>query len=361
MKNILALSLALALFACNNDQETKPFVKDIKELVFASGQLEWDNAYNLTAQTEGVLREANFDVGNNVDAGKILARIENKNNEINTKSAQEQLLISNENLTSNSPQIQQLEQNIIFAETKYKQDQVQAERYKRLYDSQSIAKVEYENMLLNAQNSLSSLNALKKQRLLILQQAKQQKISAQSQVLNNKVLENYNHIVVVESGTVIKKLKTNGDYVRKGEVIAIIANEQKIEAVLNVDENNIGKIKLGQVVFVQLNTDKNTVYNGKVSEIQPAFDEQTQSFICKVIFDSQLNTGLHGTQLEANILVNEKKNALLIPRAYIGFGNLVNVKGQKENTIVKTGIVSTEYVEILGGITENDVLLPLKL
>lgn len=36
------------------------------------------------------------------------------------------------------------------------------------------------------------------------------------------------------------------------------------------------------------------------------------------------------------------------------------VKGKDEAIIVKTGIVSTEYVEILDGITKEDVLLPLK-
>jgi multidrug efflux pump subunit AcrA (membrane-fusion protein) len=49
------------------------------------------------------------------------------------------------------------------------------------------------------------------------------------------------------SGTVIKKLKSKGDYVRKGDIIATIADDQKVEAVLNVDENNIGKSKSGRL------------------------------------------------------------------------------------------------------------------
>jgi len=162
------------------------------------------------------------------------------------------------------------------------------------------------------------------------------------------------------SGTVIKKLKSKGDYVRKGDIIATIADDQKVEAVLNVDENNIGKIKVGQTVYVKLNTDKNKVYNGKISEILSAFNEQTQSFICKVTFDNTLNASLFGTQLEANILVGEKKDALLIPRELMGYGNKVNVKGKEQPVIIKSGIVSTDYVEVLSGITKDDILLPLK-
>lgn len=358
--SVLALFFMLFLFSCAKKEEVKPVVQDIKELVFASGDLEWENAYNLTAQSDGILLNADFEVGDKISKGKNVADIDNRSSEVNAEIANEQLAISNENLTPNSPQIQQLEQNIQFAENKYTQDKIQAERYERLYKSQSVAKVEYENMQLTAKNSLSSLNALKKQKLQILQQAEIQKIASKGQAENSRIVRDFNHITATVSGTVIKKLKSKGDYVRKGDIIATIADDQKVEAVLNVDENNIGKIKVGQTVYVKLNTDKNKVYNGKISEILSAFNEQTQSFICKVTFDNTLNASLFGTQLEANILVGEKKNALLIPRELMGYGNKVNVKGKEQPVIIKSGIVSTDYVEVLSGITKDDVLLPLK-
>lgn len=361
MKYLIGILTILTIFSCNNQKEEKPIRQDIKELVFASGQLEWDDSYNLTAQTDGVLQNVTFEVGTTVNKGNVIANIDNKTNEINTQTAQEQLVISNENLTDNSPALQQLQQNIQFAESKYQQDKVQEARYKRLYESQSVAKVEYENIQLNSKNSLANLNALKKQASQILQNAKQQQIATKGQLKNNRVIQNYNSIVVTEGGTVIKKYKTTGDFVRKGEVIATIANSNKLEAVLNVDENSIGKVKVGQSVFVSLNSNKTDIINGKISEILTAFDEKSQSFICKVIFDKSIQNSIFGTQLEANILVGEKKNALLIPRSYVGFGNKVNVKGKDEYVIIKPGIISTEYVEVLSEIGENDVILPLKL
>lgn len=360
MKKILAILIGLTLFSCGKSEEIQPINQDIKELVFASGQLEWDDSYNLTAQTDGVLQNANFEVGNTVTKGKTLATLDNEINKINEETSQEQLVISNENLTSNAPALLQLEQNIQFAESKYLQDRKQAERYERLNQQNIGSKVEYENAQLAAKNSLSNWNSLKKQYRVILQQAKEQQIATKGQLKSNQVLKKYNSIIVTESGTVIKKLKNNGDYVKKGEIIATIANQTKVEAVLNVDENSIGKVKLGQTVFIKLNTNKNTILNGKVSEILSAFDQQTQSFICKVTFDKPIENSLFGTQLEANILVGEKKNALLIPRNYVGFGNKVNVKGKEESVIIKPGIISTEYVEVLEGVTKDDVLLPLK-
>lgn len=358
-KIIIFSTLILTIVSCSKAKETKPIVQDIKELVFASGNLEWENSYNLVAQTDGILSEVNFEVGNKVSQGTVLARIDNPTNQINVETAKEQLAISSENLTSNSPALLQLQQNITFAEAKYNQDKTQAERYKRLYETQSVAKSEYENYQLTAENSLSSLNGLKKQYNLLQQQAKQNYITTKGQLKNSEVTENYNQLVVPQNGTIIEKLKDNGDYVKKGDVIAKIGNATEIEAVLNVDESSIAKIKIGQTVYIKLNTETSEIHNAKITEILAAFDDKSQSFICKAKFDEHINNGFYGTQLEANIYIGEKKNALLIPRSLMDYGNKVNVKGKDEPVVIKPGIISSEYVEVLGGITKEDILLPL--
>ena len=357
---ILSIIISTTLFSCNKQEGTKPVIQDIKELVFASGSLEWKNSYNLTAQTDGVLSNINFEVGDSVKKGNALAKIDNPTNLVNTETAKEQLNINLKNLTSNSPALQQVQQNISFAEAKYKQDKLQADRYERLYKTQSVAKSEFENYQLAAENSLSNLNALKSNYAQLQQQATQSYITTKGQLKANEVTQQYNNIIVPQNGNIIEKLKTNGDYVKKGDVIATIADAKKIQAVLNVDETSIGKVKLGQPVFVKLNTNPTKIYNATISEILPAFDEASQSFICKAIFDEPLNIAFYGTQLEANIFTSEKKNALLIPRNLMDFGNRVNVKGKDQYVIIKTGIISSDYVEVLEGISKDDVILPLK-
>lgn len=360
MKKAIVFISACIVFSCQSKEEIHPVRQDIKELVFASGQLEWKDSYNLTAQTDGILQDVTFEVGHPLIKGAKIGTIDNEINKINAETAKKQLEISQENVSANAPALLQLEQNIQFAESKYLQENKQAERYERLNAQNIGSKVEYENAQLNAKNAKASLNALKKQYALLQQQAKQQLIITKGQLQNNSIIQNYNSVLVPEGGTIIKKLKNNGDYIKKGEIIAVIANEKKVEAVLNVDENSIGKVALGQTVLVKLNTNKSVVLSGKITEILSAFDAQSQSFLCKVSFNNPIKNSLYGTQLEANILVGEKKNALLIPRNYVGFGNKVHVKGKKENVIITPGIVSTEYVEVLDGISKEDVLLPLK-
>ena len=107
LKGLFVFCSLLLFFSCGKSTEIKPIVQDIKELVFASGELKWKNTYNLTAQTDGVLQEASFDIGSKLIKGATLARIDNKTNEINVQTAENQLVISNENLTSNAPALQQ--------------------------------------------------------------------------------------------------------------------------------------------------------------------------------------------------------------------------------------------------------------
>ncbi|HMP29487.1 MAG TPA: efflux RND transporter periplasmic adaptor subunit [Saprospiraceae bacterium] len=354
--------LLLVIFGCKDEPLQQPIIQDIEEWVFAPGQLEWDDQYSLSSQSEGILHNVVYDIGSTLNANQIVAQVDNKSSAINTKTSKDQVNIANQNLTNNAPAIQQLKSNIQIAQKKYEFDKSQADRYADLYKNQNVSRVEFESTQLAAENSLSNLNALKSQYDLLMQQAKVQSINAQGQYANNKIIESYNNISTLAQGTVVKKVKSNGDFVRRGEIIAVIGNAEKVEIVLNVDESNIGRIKVGQKAKVRLNIAKDKVFDGVVNEVQNAFDESTQSFVCKIVLNEKLPAELNifGTPVECNILVGFKNNALLIPREYLGFNNRVRIKSNKDGVIVKTGIISTDYVEILEGLTQDEFLLPIK-
>ncbi|MEY4289791.1 MAG: hypothetical protein RLZZ30_1879, partial [Bacteroidota bacterium] len=206
-------SLLIVLFkSCKNDEEIRPMVRNIEELVFASGSIEWDDAYNLTAQTDGILKEVNFEVGSTFVAGQQIARIDNPSNHINEEAAARQFSIANENASKEAPALEQLAQSIEFAEEKLKQDQKQAARFTKLLAANGVSKLEYENALLAEQNSHLNVQSLKKQWQQAKLQSNQNLISADAQFKNAKIQNNYTRITVPENGVVIKKMKSNGDY-----------------------------------------------------------------------------------------------------------------------------------------------------
>lgn len=361
MKKLISITLILfVLGSCGSkNNEVSPVYKDITETVFASGTLEPEGKYNLTSQSDGYLVSLSFKEGDIVKTGDILAVVDNQPNTYNEESAEQLLSISQKNISDNAPALKQTELNIELAKEKVKQDESQAARYKSLYESNSVSKLEYENILLALETSKTNLSTLQQAYDLQKQQAQQQLISQRAQKNVSSFLSQNNQIKAVVGGKIYKKLKEQGDYVKKGDVIAMIGNAEDIYARLSIDESNISKIKLGQDAIVQLNTNKERSLKGRVTEILPAFEEATQSFICKVKFIEPLQFKVSGTQLQANIVIGTKSKALVIPRSFLDYGNKVTVEGADEPIIVKTGFVSSEWVEITAGLKPEDVLVSL--
>jgi multidrug efflux pump subunit AcrA (membrane-fusion protein) len=360
MKTFTQLSslftLLVLLNSCSQKTaEVKPIRKNVTETVFASGVLVPDDNYNLTAQNDGYLINLNFMEGDTFKAGKVLAVIENKQNAINASSTGELLGIAQVNAAPDAPVLKQAEANLNLAQKKMAEDELQAERYKKLYDTKSVSKLEYENANLALDNSQAAYKVQQENYRAMKLQAEQQLILQKAQTDVNGVVKNQNEIRAVVGGKVYKKLKELGDYVRKGDVIAVVGDPDNLYVKLSIDESNISKIKLDQKVIIQLNTNMERNYNGKVTEIYPAFDDQTQSFYCKVRFTDPLDFKISGTQLQGNIVIRDKNNVLVIPKNYLGYGNKVNVKGKGLIT-VETGFVSTEWVEIVSGLDENSVI-----
>ena len=129
-----------------------------------------------------------------------------------------------------------------------------------------------------------------------------------------------------------------------------------IYAKLYVDETNLSKLKQGQEVALQLNTEKDKTYKARISQILPAFDNVSRSFTVKAYFAKIPDMSFIGTQLEANIIIGTKKNALVIPSSYLNYGNTVILVEDEKNIIVKTGIVSSEWVEITGGLSAEQII-----
>ncbi|MDZ7936059.1 MAG: HlyD family efflux transporter periplasmic adaptor subunit [Emticicia sp.] len=353
----LSIILAISLFSCGKKTETATVQrKDITEMVFATGSLKADDEYLVAAQADGYLKTLNFEEGDVINAGKVLAVIDNKQSLVNVNQTGKLLAIAKANATENAPLIQQIRININLAKEKLKQDELQAERFRKLLETNSIAKVEYENATLAVLNTKANIRSLEEQIANLQVNANQQVIVQQQQNEVSNAVADYNQIIAYVSGKVYKKRKQLGDYVKKGDVIAVIGNPNKIYANLSIDESNMSKIKLGQSVVIQLNTNAQKTYKAQIAEILPAFDEATQSFFVKAFFSENLDFTIVGTQLQANILIGEKKNALVIPRSYLGYGNKVLLK-DKKTVVVKTGIISTDWAEITGGLPENETIL----
>ena len=135
--------------------------------------------------------------------------------------------------------------------------------------------------------------------------ADQQVITQRNQAQINRVIQQYNQIKAPTGGRVWQVLKEPGDYVRRGDLIARIGKSEQLYARLAVDEGSIAKVKVGQQVWIRLNTHPDSVAEGVVSEIAPLFDPAKQAYTVKVTWKGKIPIEIIGTQLEANLLVQK--------------------------------------------------------
>lgn len=364
MNKIIITSIITALMLCScgkQTEETKPTRKKITETVFASGILETSGTYNLTAGTDGFISELYIEENDEIKRGQTLGIIENKGNIINNKSGEKLYEIAKSNTFPSSPRILQARNEMEIARQRMEYDSSLFIRYKKLREAASISAAEFDKIELQYNISAKQYQTALQNYDIVKQQAEQQLIINQSQKEINRNISAFNQICASEPGRVLKKYKQTGDYVRQGEIIAKIGDTGSIYASVNVDEGSIGKVKTGQEVFIKLNVDKDRIYKGKVAEILPVFDESTQSFICKIAFTETPEFKIEGTQLQVNIKVGEETNAMLIPRKYLGYNGEVMIKGEAKPKKVKTGIISSEWVQVLDGLSENTIIIMEKV
>jgi multidrug resistance efflux pump len=353
---IILIGFAFLSSCGNKPKDIRPARKNFTVTVFASGVLVPDNQYNLAAQSEGYLIKVNFKEGDTLQQGSILAVIDNKQNDYNALSADALLSIAVVNASPESPALKQAEANLKLAQEKVKQDEIMAQRYKELYENSSTSKLKLEDAVLTLESSKASLISMKENYKLLKLQGEEQLIIQRAQADINSFLQGMNEVKAVVGGKVYKKFKKLGDYVRRGDLIAELGDQNSFYAKLSVDETSISKIKAGQQVALQLNTNKEKIYDAIVTEIYPAFDELSQSFYCKAQFTDDLDFKMSGIQLQANIIIGNKENVMAVPRDCLGYGNTLHIKG-KGIVTVTTGFVSSDWVEILSGVDENSIII----
>lgn len=354
--NILTITiLTFLLSACTNKTGTKPIHKDIVDAVFASGKAMTLNEYKVTAYSEGYLTASLISEGDSVKAGQALFRIQNDVQQTQVNNAADNLKYAEEKAASTAPQLQQLQEQINQALIKKHTDSVNLIRYQKLIKTNAVAKADYDNVSLVYTNDISSIKVLEKQLADLKQTLSNNVVNARAQL---EIQQHNNGFYTLTSGTnglILNVYKKNGDMVKKGETVADMGSG-KIVAKLNIAEDDIQRVVLRQQVLISLNTDKDKIYKAYISKIYPSFDATTQSFLVEATFIDKPTVLKDGTQLQANIIVGEKKNVMVIPANYLLDGDSISIMESHQRKAIKTGIKTLEWVEVTDGLQENETI-----
>lgn len=337
------------LIGCGQKDVTTPIKRDIIDVVFASGHLVKDNEYVVTANTEGFLVHSLVREGDSVRVGDDLFQLSNKVQSTQLSNALVNYRDAQAKVAPDSPQLTQIRLQIDQAETQLETDRKNYERHKSLLQTNAISELDYDKAELQYQNSKTQLEVLKKS-LVDLKQSLNMNLEDAKAQLEIQQENNSDYFLKAQiDGTVLNVYKEQGELVKRGENIARIGGGTDIIK-LFVAEEDISRVRAGQMAKISLNTEKERTFDAKISKVYPAFDDKEQSFVLEATFIRPPSVLYAGTQLQANIVIANSKDALVIPTSYLTQDNGVILEKDEREVPITIGVQTGEWTQVLEGL-----------
>jgi len=225
-----------------------------------------------------------------------------------------------------------------------------------------------EASLAKARANLQALEARKKD----LEQRSSDTVEAaalrvnQEQELINSLNEKVRSATVVAetSGTLYSLPVHAGDYVKVGDTLAEMADLSHVRVRAFVDEPDLGLLEPSQSVAVTWDAKPGRTWTGQTElvpkQVVPRGVRSVGEVLCSI--DNNQMELLPNTNVQVEIRVRERRNALVVPRGTVREDSKgrryvwVVGDGRVHRRDVTLGIANASNYEVLSGLTEGDSL-----
>ncbi|MDO3415699.1 efflux RND transporter periplasmic adaptor subunit [Hymenobacter sp. BT770] len=348
------LLAVLGLASCRDRTErVKPIWSAISESVYAAGTIKSGQQYQAFASVGGIIQTVFVHEGDTVRVGTPLLTIASDVQRLNQENAA--LAARYAAGVASQSQLQEAREHIALQRRTMQNDLLQLTRQRQLWQ-QSIgtkltleqkelayasSKTAYESAVLNYQHLKQQLDFAAAQARKNLQIAQKQ---ASDFVLRSKI-----------NGIVYQLYREKGEAVTPQTPLALLGDARHFVLEMQVDEADIVKIRPGQLVLVTLDAYKGQVFTARVTTISPMMNTGSRTFEVEAAFVRQPPVLYPFVSFEANIVLQTKPKALLIPRRLLVDDSTVR-KATGQLARVKTGLRDYQMVEILAGLSPADEL-----
>jgi len=155
---------------------------------------------------------------------------------------------------------------------------------------------------------------------------------------------------------------TANSIIVQGAPLGKIMDYSKMYIDVNLPENTMSEIKVGQGVQLTNYSVPDDTLSGRITEISPAIDVSTRTYLAKVRFSNPRLIIRPGMFVKTLIKVKQKDNIITIPKEIIisdqrGKRVYVVEDNTAEERFIQTGIEDDERIEVLSGLEENERLI----
>lgn len=353
--------LTFSFLGCSKKGEEgiQPTFGTITESVYASGTIKAVDQYTVYSTVNGTLKKINCVPGQTISLGQSLFELESDKAELNTENARLAFELSRESNQYIQDKIAEMTLKVQAAKDKFTLDESIYNRNKVIKNQQGISEVDFERVELAFKSSKINFETAQKQ----LAQFKTQLHNEQNRnsinlKLNQKSEADYT-IKSAFSGQLFDILVDVGSLITTQKPLAVIGKANSFLLDLEVDENDMVRVRLGQTVLVTMDSYKKQVFEAVVDKIYPIMEERSRTFKIEAHFLKTPPKLYPNLTAEANIIIETKKNALTIPRSYLIQDDSVLVNGTEKRKL-KIGLSDYQKVEVLEGLKAEEMIYKTK-
>jgi HlyD family secretion protein len=313
---VLIALVAVWFFFLRSDGSGDPYRTEavqrgeIVRSVSASGTLEALVTVEVGSQISGQVTQVLVDYNDRVRKGQVLAILDPQNQQ----SAVEQ---SQASIQAARASVAQAQAQVALAQAEY-------DRQKFLFDRQIVA-----------QAALDTAGAALRTARAGVAQANAQVAQQQAQLRANQATLGRTTIVAPIDGVIIDRQIEPGQTVASGLNVAVLftlaQDLSRVQALISVDEADIGSVKPGQAVRFTVDAFPNDNFTGTVTRIRalPAAEQSVVAYTVEVEAANPDEKLLPGMTANAEIVLEERRNVLRVPNAALRF-TPADVEAQQE-------------------------------
>ena len=292
-KYILFLPLVLFLVSCGGDSSSddsftyyqkKPVEPSKLDLTIeASGEVEAIYSVEIKSKASGEILDLPAEVGDFVEKGSILARIDQRTPKNILDQAEADLRLAEVRLTNASAQLER-------GTALHNEGSIADKNFEEIQESFASAKSQHVRSMVNVENAKISLDD-----------------TLVKSPLSSTIISR-----PVEVGQVISSPTTA---VGGGTLLMQMADLSKVRIRAFIDEIDIGKVSVGQNVSIRVSAFREEVFSGTVSKIEPLarVEQGVTIFPVLIDIDNKDNLLLLGMNTDVVIQVVDKDVALSAP------------------------------------------------
>jgi len=346
----LTVVLAGGLSGCSSDRQPTPTAPetirnlsvlavqraDVPDLLESAGTVRAAQTSQLASQMMGNIVELRAREGDRVQRGQVLAVID----ESQPRAAVDRATSA----------VSATEQEVAASDSDLTLAQLTLNRYQNLYDKKSVSPQEFDEVKARYQAAVAHRD-----------KALAGQSQARAGLAQARTSLSYTRILSPFDGVITEKKADPGMLASPGLPIFTVEGlgHYRLEAAVN--ENDLRYVRMGEQVTVVVDALENAELKGKVTQIVPAADTGSRSFLVKIELpaDTRLRSGLFGRAQFSR----GKRSSLLIPQtAVVDRGQLQGVYVLDLNKIASLRYVtlgkSTGFeVEVLAGLQEGERLV----